>query len=473
MTNEELYKFAKKIVRDEVKKRSENEVEKESIDKEYNNLLNQYKELKNYDFVLDNYSFEEQVRLLLEIKKLKEDSRDFFSKNKSEKKQPNRKFMYNIMKEDLEKDKEKLIDYFIRRINNNSPFTPNMFQFEDIVQIDTVNKQFIKEKIRHSTESHLERYESCYLTILQYVKSVDSQITNFKEIGMSNLKQDILVNDLISEAFEYTFLQSVIYQIVCNPSLEKKKKSEYLFRVNSRLEYILQNESYSKNNLPEDIFSDFAVYLSKIKKRDEWKSYVSVIDVLEQEMVDEPKLFEDVKGEFKCKEGWLSEFEEDIEQLMHIVLEGKKEKKEIFNRKSKSSTDIIRLLREKAGRDLCEHYLQHFKVVYREIYISRVKSKYDSGKNAQTIVRQWFKDERMPNKLDSIFLREKISRGLFRETGLIEGYRVKNQIQKNLYSILLNIYENVNLDYQRKMLKRLYSDIYREMINIFEEIERD
>ncbi|MBY0025620.1 hypothetical protein H7K20_00795 [Priestia aryabhattai] len=91
MTNEELYKFAKKIVRDEVKKRSENEVEKESIDKEYNNLLNQYKELKNYDFVLDNYSFEEQVRLLLEIKKLKEDSRDFFSKNKSEKKQPNRK----------------------------------------------------------------------------------------------------------------------------------------------------------------------------------------------------------------------------------------------------------------------------------------------------------------------------------------------------------------------------------------------
>lgn len=86
MTEEELYALAKKITKDEFKKRNQNEVEKESVDKEYNNLLNQYKELKKLDFKLDNYSVEEQGHLLLEIKKIKGDSQNFFSKNKSEKK---------------------------------------------------------------------------------------------------------------------------------------------------------------------------------------------------------------------------------------------------------------------------------------------------------------------------------------------------------------------------------------------------
>lgn len=475
MTEEELYALAKKITKDEVKKRNQNEVEKESVDKEYNNLLNQYKELKKLDFGLDNYSVEEQAHLLLEIKKLKEDSQDFFSKSKSEKKQPNRKFIYNIIKEDLEIDREKLIDYFIRCVNNDSAFIPNMSQFEDIVQIDTVNKQFIKERIRNSTEGHLEKYESCYLTILQYADSVNSQITKFKEIGISNLKQDILVTDLISEAFEFLFMQSVIYQIMRNSSLEKEKKREYLFRVNSRLEHVLQKEIHLKNNLFEDIFSSFAVYLSRIKKRDYVNSYIAVLDVLEQEMIEEPKLFEDVKGEFECKERWLKEFDNDIEQLMHIVLEGEKEKKERFIRKRKASVDTIKLLRNIADRNLCEHYLQHFKAVYREIHLSKVKSEYKSGKNAQTIVRQIFHvdQSKEQNILELIFLREKISRGLFRETGLIEEYKIKNKIQRNLYIILLSIYESVDVDYQRKMLKRLYSDIYQEMISIFDEIERD
>lgn len=473
---EELYALAKKIIKDELKKSTQNVVEKESVDKEYNNLLNQYKELKKLDFRLDNYSVEEQAHLLLEIKKLKGDSQNFFSKSKSEKKQPNRKFIYNIIKEDLKIDREKLIDYFIRCVNNDSAFIPNMPQFEDIVQIDTMNKQFIRERIRNSTEGHLEKYEDCYLTILQYADSVNSQITQFKEIGISNLKRDILVTDLISEAFEFLFMQSVIYQIMRNPSLTKEKKREYLFRVNSRLEHILQKEIHlMKNNLFKDIFSSFAVYLSRIKKRDYMNSYIAVLDVLEQEMIEEPKLFEDVKREFECKERWLEEFDNDIEHLMYIVLEGEKEKKERFIRKRKASIDTIKLLRNIADRNLYEHYLQHFKAVYREIHLSKVKSEYKSGKNAQTIVRQILHvdQSKKQNILELIFLREKISRGLFRETGLIEEYKIKNKIQRNLYIILLSIYESVDVDYQRKMLKRLYSDIYQEMISIFDEIERD
>lgn len=475
MTEGELYALAKKITKDEFKKKNQNEVEKESVDKEYNNLLNQYKELKKLDFKLDNYSVEEQGHLLLEIKKIKRDSQNFFSKNKSEKKQPNRKFIYNIIKEDLEIDREKLIDYFIRCVNSDSAFIPNMLQFEDIVQIDTVNKQFIKERIRNSTEGHLEKYEDCYLEILQHADSANSHITHYKEIGISNLKQDILVTDLISEAFEFLFLQSVVYQIMRNSSLTKERKREYLFRINSRLEHVLQKKIHLENNSFKDVFSDFAVYLSKIKKRDYMNSYISVIDVLEQEMIEEPKLFEDVKKEFECKERWLNEFDNDIEQLMRIVLEGKKEKKERFILKKKTSISIIKLLRTIADRNLCEQYLQHFKAVYREVHLSKVKSEYKSGKNAQSIVREISSVDQSKkyNILEFIFLREKISRGLFRETGLIEEYKIKNKIQRNLYTILLSIYESVDVDYQRKMLKHLYSDIHKEMISIFDEIERD
>lgn len=161
---------------------------------------------------------------------------------------------------------------------------------------------------------------------------------------------------------------------------------------------------------------------------------------------------------------------------MNIVLEGKQEKVERFNKKAEKCKKAIMILRNIAGRDLSEEYLQHFKVVFREIFLSRVKSGEKDGKNANTIVSDMINqgDSKLFSKYsDSIFLREKLSRGFFREDGLIEEYIIKNRIQRQLYTNLLQIYKSMDVGFQKRNIQTFYGAVFEEMMNIFEKIDKE
>lgn len=101
--------------------------------------------------------------------------------------------------------------------------------------------------------------------------------------------------------------------------------------------------------------------------------------------------------------------------------------------------ELMLLLECITGRNLSPDYLQHVKVVYREIFEDHLRF---NNRQARTIVRCLLsKDIPYFEQIkESIFLREKISRGLFRELGYLDEYHLKNEIQRKYYDLVLSCF---------------------------------
>lgn len=467
MNNQQLYVLSKELCG--------KKTVKDEIDKTYNKLVNLHNVIVSKGFEINLFPIKEQNAFLKEVLKLKEFDEDLLSTHTPNKKVPNRKIIYNLNKEDMELNKEELMDFFIEKGIMGNTFKPNLISFKDIALIDYQNKEIIKQSIRYSGENCTKSYGHPYIAITNYANSTDVEFNEFEKIGVKNLKQEILVTDLIEESYTYLFLQSIIYLIIKNPHLNKERRVKYLLNIEKTIEQVSCKEDLDCDLEYDNIFNSFAVYLSKILKRDQMNNYIRITTFLEKEIKDEPDLFRDVQEQYKCNQRWLEDIKTKKE-LMNIVLEGKQEKVERFNKKAEKCKKAIMILRNIAGRDLSEEYLQHFKVVYREIFLSRVKSDEKDGKNANTIVSDMINqvDSKLFSKYsDSIFLREKLSRGFFREDGLIEEYIIKNRIQRQLYTNLLLIYKSMDVKFQKRNIQTFYGAVFKEMMNIFKKIDKE
>ena len=90
-----------------------------------------------------------------------------------------------------------------------------------------------------------------------------------------------------------------------------------------------------------------------------------------------------VDEEYQCNERWINEIETKKE-LRRIILEGKVEKEERFNKNMEDIQHLMILLNSITGRELGTEYLQHVKVVYREIIEDTLKY---NNKQSRTIMR--------------------------------------------------------------------------------------
>jgi hypothetical protein len=215
MNNQQLYGLSKEL--------SGKDAIKSDIDKTYNKLLNHYKSILKIGFEINCFPIKEQTSFLIEILKLKESDKNFLFTNTPEKKFPNRKLIDNLQKDDMELDKEELIDFFIKKGIVDNAFIPNFISFKDVSIIDFQNKEMIKQNIRYSPKNYTHGFRDPYRAILNYTNSVDVEINLYEKMGMKNLKQEILVTDLIEESYSYLFLQSIIYQIIKNQNIKKEQ----------------------------------------------------------------------------------------------------------------------------------------------------------------------------------------------------------------------------------------------------------
>ena len=119
------------------------------------------------------------------------------------------------------------------------------------------------------------------------------------------------------------------------------------------------------------------------------------------------------------------------------------------------------------GRELGAEYLQHVKVVYREIIEDDLKY---NNKQSRTIMRNIEKKE-LPyfeSERETFFIREKISRGLMREKGYAEEYILKNRLQASFYNALLNLFTSYDELRTAKDERQLYSKYPRELLRVLE-----
>ncbi len=291
--------------------------------------------------------------------------------------------------------------------------------------------------------------------MLDYLKSSNEtliqllvdEINSFYAMGLrfenlTYIKEyvDYIINDI---------MQLVVYKIIRNSDIDTlvvlRKLSKEVKKLANELDVKLDEKR--KEQKKDDILTASQVmkyFVAYLKHRSRLKEETDIYEELKKEAKLYPKLFNLVQEEYMADKVLLSE--EDIIKCKKIFTEGDS----IYRFEEKLSTvrRFIDIMRVYGGRQCYSNCLQDLKVYFREIYISKATYR---RQQAHKIVEDYIekvdmaveKNEEIPEfdkKSQYMFVREKISRGYFREKGLLEDYYAKIAFTSELHDLLLKIY---------------------------------
>ena len=244
-------------------------------------------------------------------------------------------------------------------------------------------------------------------------------------------------------------LQLVVYKIIPNSDIDTlailQELSAETRNLSAKIDVQLtrKREKQKKNDIltASHVMQYFSAYL---EHRSKLKEETEIYTKLEEEVKQAITLFGNVPEGYWAAKVILSE--EEIKGAKEIITEGKTIPK--FEEKMANVRKFIDIMRMYGGRQCYSNCLQDLKVYFREIYMSKVTYK---RQQARKIVEDYIEkvnfalanNNPIPefNKHSQyMFVREKISRGYFREKGLLPEYFGKIEFTNELYDLLLKIY---------------------------------
>ena len=431
---------------------------------------------RQLSFPMEKYS-EEDITDFFEIFISILDSQDSIIENKKKSKQfnPNRKLIHMIINGDLDLPLDSLLHIFLyqgyhKSKYNSSSVTINFeIMYKDLTKVWNTYLQKFRSIIRYGSGTP---YEKCMDCMNKFIREYVVGILNENRIKHNHMKlynplMTTYVNRKMVETFCDIFMQSVIYLIINNEKISNIEKKH------SVLQKLLDAiTNYEKTLLYDDTEAeqhpmtwDFAIHIDYIEMRNEYINYFKIFDLLCNQMQEDGYTYE-VKSEYECRKRYLQDFKHKRD-YQEIILEGRQEKPERFAKYLCDCQELCILLYLIAGRQLHPNYLQHIKVVYREIIEDKLRY---NNKQSRTILRN-LENMELPafqSIRESAFIREKISRGLFREKGWGKYYKIKCEIQKKLYECMLKAYECNDEFLKEKRLKQVFIHLKKIMLHEME-----
>lgn len=437
------------------------------------NLCDSIMNIDEFKFDLDQFSIEEKKYFINKFIEILESNTPFVEKvykAQKEKKNPNKKLCYTLRKEDVDNSLDYLMKFFLecgyKKYNRNA-FVPNLeisrYQLIKATAEERKNYRYI---IRHTNDTEKEKFEKCYSSYMDNFGNGISQLVENRNHRMYNLLEALYFLYKEINLFADIYFQSIIYLLIENRNLTRKDKLEKLSKLVKYAEKT-EREFEPRTDKAEEhnICDSFAVYLMYLNYRNICKSEIYIQRLLVRQMEDET-YSKVVKDEYQCNQRWICDIETSKE-LRTIILEGKDEKEERFNKNIEDVQQLILLLNTITGRELGAEYLQHVKVVYREIIEDGIKY---NNKQARTIMRNIEKKEipYFESEKETYFIREKISRGFMREKNHVEEYILKNKLQALFYTTVLKLFSSYDELRIAKDARRLYVRYKKELMEVLE-----
>ncbi len=422
----------------------------------------------------------------------------------------NRKFLDNLGKLDWSIDIDDAYAVFIsKECNKESKKLQNIkMECRDISNYIMVCKRHLRDIIRHGSNSYLLRYEEAKSLLDEFLRG------NIEEGLMQNIKWLKITEELFSDLLIQTFT----YGVANNGTIKVERKEELL----KNLKTIIESFSVATDSKSiYDVCDDFAIRLFYLNRRKELETEVDIVNRLIEQNKEE-KYEKYPLDKFQCKgriikilesqenyiKRFLSEIFQsidfskytlencqielekiltqsegrniqsvlDIRKLKEIITEGNEKEKTIrFKEKLELSWSYCYFLQRYAGRQLLPFYLQHIKVIYREIFVDKIKL---NNRTTHTIMKDLEyrikKDLEIQRSLghdrESYFLLEKISRGFYREKSNINMYNYIGEIRIVYYNKILKIYQFKNVEealcYMKKFIEYVDEAVRRELSKI-------
>ncbi len=283
------------------------------------------------------------------------------------------------------------------------------------------NEKIIRLLMDEINTFYMMGYQFEYITyIMEYIDYISNDIMQlivYKIIRNSDMNTASILHELSNEVRCLSDKLDV--------QLDKKRK-----------------EQKSNNTLvANQVMRYFSAYL---RHRSKLKVETDIYKELEKEVKQSPAIFDPVREEYTAPKIILSE--KEIKKATMIITEGESIYR--YNEKLSTVRKFIDMMRIYDGRQCYSNCLLDLKVYFREIYISKAIYK---RQQTHKIVEDYIKkinssveyNKMLPEfdkKSQYIFVREKISRGYFREKGLLGDYYEKTAFTSEFYDLLLKIY---------------------------------
>lgn len=470
MNTDVLYRVAKKIAE------KDNFLDTDSVYNRIKKLAIAIEDDKQLSFSMMHYSENEIADFFDIFIKILDSDKAIISNNKKKGEQfnPNRKLIHMVVNGDLDLSLDLLLHTFLcegyyKSRYASSGFIPNFgIMYDDLTQEWNKYNQGFRSVIRKKSGT---AYEKCIQCMDKFIKeyvvgAVNENRIKHNNITLYNPLAVVYINRKMVDTFCDIFMQSVLYLIIDNEEICEEKRASVLHKILEKIVNYKKNLSYNDAEVERhSVMWDFAIHIDSIEMKNEYNTYFEIFDLLCNQMQEEGYVYE-VKNEYECQKRYLQDFEHKCD-YQAIILEGKQEKTERFSKHLCDCQELCLLLYLITGRQLCSEYLQHVKVVYREIIEDKLKY---NNKQSRTILRNLEKMDlpTFESIKESAFIREKISRGFFREKGLGKYYEIKCDIQKELYECMLIAYECNDEMLKEKRLKRLFIDMKKILLHEME-----
>lgn len=378
-----------------------------------------------------------------------------------------RQIVSNIGKDDV----DRIFDNFLMNDDITERYT-QMFM-SDHPDYKPWDLSLEREENRHMIRDYSFSKQDVLLELNELnemiVRAIFDEVNAFKVIGIGYRNLGYIKDyiDYVSEGV----LQYLVYRVMVSPNINEKyvilnNLSDKLDSLSCLLDKQLerkraeqQKQNRLTSNLLTEYFTAYRVHYSRYYEE------LDILNVLMLEVKEDTNLFCPLNEKYVAGKNILSA--EEIKLSKNIITEGHSIYE--YEMKLEETRKIINIMGSYGGRQCFPNCLQDIKVYFREIYMSKAKYK---GKQSMAIVRDYLNlvenGNIQPFEKNShyIFFREKISRGYFREKGLIDLYVAKVDIHKKLYNLLLKTYlfydflDSVEFIYSinRQILLTLQSD---------------
>ncbi len=395
------------------------------------------------DLPFDYLGMEEQINLLHYILEKSTERQIIANMGKTD---VDRDYYDFILKDE---DKDWFTQEFMKFIEGFEPY--------NLVECKWENRNLI----RYSGLSSIKILEELNSLNELMIRLFFDEIQKFKVLGIG-----FECMSYITDYIDYTadwVLQFLIHHVIWNKGIDGTKiMNNLLNTLNSLSDKInFQLERKRKEGFcrldAERITRYFSFYRTDAVY---YQEVLSIYDTLKKEVDEDPTLFDVVEDKYIVKKELISK--EAVGNLQEIITEGQHSYD--YNTKLDITRKFIRVMHDYGNRQCFPNCPQDLKTYYREIFMSKVKYK---GKQASTIVQEYLgKIETSgaiePFDKDSqyMFVREKISRGYFREKNNLDMYFLKADIEKALYNLLVKLY----LFYDFSIILEFIYEVNREFL---------
>jgi len=435
------------------------EIEKElNYERIYNRIVmlcDRIMKIDKFQFDLNQFSpkeLKEFLKTFIIILDSKEDMVGIVSERKGNEKAPNKKLIHNLQKEDV----DCALDYIVKRFIATGTDFSERTSFIPVIDLNKqeANNSLAEQQMEYAgfirLNAGLDANDLISNVLRNYLNGFRGQVRDIKmryEGKWLNLIEAQYVLYVALELFNYVFFQLINYYVIDAADISDEKKVDILNRLINK-----KPRKSKKEKRKQNIYLSFGTYLFYLEQRNRYATYSEIMDVLYSQMSGEDYVHE-VDEKYQCNQRFVCDIGSKKE-LRNIILEGKTEKEERFNKNVEDCKYLMEYLRRAAGRHIYPEYLQHIKVVYREIIEDDLTY---HGRQARTILRNLMSSNgKFDNEKDTYFIREKISRGFFREKGLSKLYMLRIEFQKQYYESVLSAFESYDVMDIAENLERVF-----------------